>query len=261
MSGAPRTTLRSVTFDALTIRDERALRHVGLYDALKQLLLRDGVRVRVPAEDAEPASWDRVVFLNLTFWSAAEGGDVLVDDSIDADVVAHIAWHHAAQRAVPAGSVDAHFFAEAIASAFDLYLVGRTLGRKPKSGFLSTQVPAMVEVAAAAGLDAEAFGALLAEVAAEPERAFEDLRALLFDVTSALVRCADVDAAVAAFAAFDGHRFAPLLHHYELSNWVLYARALGPAALTPDPVARALDAELRAAPVSLDLLEQRWLAA
>src|SRR6202012_2696764 len=108
---------------------------------------------------------DRVLFLNLTFWDPGEQGDVLASDVIPADVVTHVAWHHLARRAldkVGAGtSADALLLGEAIASAFDLHLVGRLLGHAPDAQFLETQVPAMAEVAEAAGLDEAGFEALL----------------------------------------------------------------------------------------------------
>lgn len=259
-------TLRTLTLADLTIRDERSFRHIGLYDTLKQMLVTDGVRFRVPVEGSPHASWSRALFLNLTFWNASDPSDVLVDDSIDADVVAHVAWHHAARKALFSGgsgsiSADALFLGESIASAFDLYLVGRTLGREAASDFLETQVPAMADVADSQGVSPADFEALLTSVAAEPERAFEDLRALLFDVASALVRCVDVDGATATLERFTTHRFAPLLHHYELSNWILYARAYAGSALEHDPQVRAVDRALREAPVSLDWLEKRWLPA
>jgi hypothetical protein len=259
-------TLRTLTLAELTIRDERDLRHVGLYDTLKRMLIADGVGFRVPAEGSAHASWPRALFLNLTFWNASDPSDVLVDASIDADVVAHVAWHHAARKALFAGgsgsvSADALFLGESIASAFDLYLVGRLLGREGSGDFLETQVPAMAEAAEAQGVSPEAFEALLAGVAADPERAFEDLRALLFDVSAALVRCVDVDGATAALDQFTDHRFAALLHHYELSNWILYARAYAGSALDHDPQVRAIDRALREAPVSLAWLERHWLPA
>ncbi|MDP2315584.1 MAG: hypothetical protein Q8P41_21980 [Pseudomonadota bacterium] len=256
--------LRSVSLDQLKIRDERAFRHIGLYAALKQLLLDDRFLFRVAEEGS---SWQRVMFLNLTFWNANEPSDVLEDTSIDADVVAHAAWHHATRKAlVKAGApmtADALFLGESVASAFDLYLVGRTLGHVKPSGkssgssFLDTQVPAMATVAEDAGLSAGAFEALLRTVAADPERAFEDLRQLLYDVATTLVTCDGVDAGADALRGFSGHRFAALLHHYEVSNWVLYGRAYARGLTDPD--VRAIDQALRAAPVSLDWLEARWL--
>lgn len=252
---------RSLLLDDLQIEDERALRHVGLYDELKQALRRDGYRFRVPERGS--ASWDRVVFLNLTFWDPGEQGDVLTAATIPADVVTHVAWHHLARRALgPASaSADGLFFGEAIASAFDLYLVGRLLGHAPDAQFLETQVPAMAEVAEAAGVSEEAFEEMLEGIAADPERAFEDLRRLLFDAATTLVTASSVDAAAEALARFDDHRFGAILHHYELSNWVLYARAYASGALAPDPAVRAVDAALRGAPVALDWLQREWLTA
>lgn len=258
--------LRTLTLADLTIRDERSFRHIGLYDTLKRMVLTDALLFRVPTPGSPHASWSRALFLNLTFWNASDPSDVLVDDTIDADVVAHVAWHHAARKALfssGAGSVsaDALFLGESIASAFDLYLVGRTLGREASGDFLETQVPAMADAAEAQGVSEADFAALLSSVASDPERAFEDLRALLFDVTSALVRCVDVDGATATLERFTAHRFAPLLHHYELSNWILYARAYAGSALDHNPEVRAIDRALREAPVSLEWLEKHWLPA
>jgi hypothetical protein len=250
-----------MTLDELTIEDERSFRHVALYGDLKAALRRDGYRFRVPVDGA---SWDRVLFLNLTFWDPDEQGDLLADDHIAADVVAHVAWHHLAGRAMrlhagPASpSAEALLLAESVASAFDLYLVGRLLGHAPDSAFLETQVPAMADAAEAAGLPADRFEALLGEIAQEPERAFEDLRSLLFDASTSLVRCDSLAAAAEILDGFAAHRFEPLLHHYELSTWILHARSRA-ATLEPDPTARAVDASLRAAAVSLDWLEARWV--
>lgn len=253
---------QSLSLDDLFIEDERSFRHVGFYEALKQALRLDGYRFRVPEGDG--ASWDRVLFLNLTYWDADEQGDVLASSSIPADVICHVAWHHLARKALAragaGASADALYFGEAIASAFDLYLAGRLVGHAAESEFLESQVPAMREAAAAAGLSDEGFEALMRGVNDDPERAFEDLRALLFDACTSLVACRGVDEAVATLDGLSGRRFAPLLHHFEISNWVLYARAHG-ASLAPDPAVRALDAELRAAPVSLEWLERQWLSA
>jgi hypothetical protein len=251
---------RSLTVDELHIDDERSFRHVALYEELKQALRRDGYRFRVPPKGARTA-WDRALFLNLTFWDADEQGDVLVDDHLDADVVTHVAWHHLTRKALAsaAPSADALILGESIASAFDLYLVGRLLGHAPDARFLETQVPSMAEVTEAAGLPEEGFEALLGEISADPDRAFEDLRELLFDATMALIGCAGVTQAAETLERFDAHRFAKLLHHYELSNWILYARAHAPRSASVGLEARSIDRSLREAPVALDWLEQAWL--
>jgi hypothetical protein len=255
--------MRRCTLDELVVEDEASLRHVALYASLKEELVRAKYEFRVlPAGSS--VRHDRALFLNLTYWAAASGGDVLVDERVPADVIAHVAWHHLASRAIgprasAKPSVDALFLGEAIASAFDVYLVGRLLGRAPRSAFLKTQVPAMAESAEAAGLSARGFARMLTGIAEDPDRAFADLRELLSDASATLFRCRTGDDAHAALAGLEGHRFAPLLHRYELSNWILYARAYG--AERGGARARAVDRALRSASVPLDWLASRWLAS
>ena len=246
------------TVDELTIEDEKSFRHVAMYADLKEVLRAAKYPFRIlPASHHGRA--DRALLLNLTFWGADAGGDVLESDALPADVVAHAAWHHLAARALPGSppSVDALFLGESIASAFDVYLVGRLLGHSPSSTFLESQVPAMGDATESAGLDEEGFERMLESIASDPEQAFTDLRALLFDASTALFACTSVEDASAALAAFDDHRFASLLHRYELSNWVLYARAYGNP--QPDERARAIDTKLREK-LSLEWLVSEWLA-
>ena len=261
--------MKTFTLDQLTIDDERSYRHIGLYDALKEALIRDEVRFSVLGEGAsKTSSWDRALFLNLTFWSPEEPGDVLVSRHMPADVVMHAAWHHVTSRALAStpknqkNSAEGLFLGESIASAFDVYLLGRLIGHAPNSEFLRTQVPAMSSVAQAAGLSSSGFAKLLQSIASNPDGAFEDLRSLLFDASRALFACASVKEASAALDSFKKHRFAPLLHHYEMSNWILYARAYArphPASPHPD-AALAVDETLRQVPIALDWLEGQWLA-
>jgi hypothetical protein len=251
--------LRTVSLDELTIDDEQSVGEVPLYPRLKRALVDSGHRFCLP-EGEEPASWDRVVFLNLTYWTET-GVDVLCDDHIAADVVAHAAWHEVVSRgltkrvtaavgsaagsAAPGRSPAALFFGESIASAFDLYLVGRLWRSAPGSDFISSQVPIMSEAAQQAGLSDEAFAGLLSEIAEDPERAFEEMRALLFDAGLALLACGDPLEAQRTMEGFSEHRFSALLHHYQLSNWILYARAYAQPAPALDAIVRDLDAQLR----------------
>ncbi|HQY63563.1 MAG TPA: hypothetical protein PK141_19330 [Polyangiaceae bacterium] len=256
------------TLADLEIEDERSLRHVSIYADLKEVIAQSGYTFLV-LPPSLVGRWDRALLLNLTFWGATDGsgarvgGDILVDRTLPADVVAHVAWHHLAATALHSSgppSADALFLGEAIASAFDLYLVGRLLGHAPASTFLETQVPAMAEAAEAAGLSEAGIDALLNDVARAPEASFESLRQLLFDATRALLRCRSATDGLRALASFDEHPFAPLLHRYELSNWVLHARAYVADPLAADPAVEALDQALRAAPDAVEHLRAAWVA-
>lgn len=260
--------LRSLLLDELTIDDEASFRHVAIYQRLKEVLRRAKHRFKI-ATVGENASWDRVLFLNLTFWSSNEEASVLCDEHIAPDVIAHTALHHVVGRALEsdakpgAPSPAALLFSEAIASAFDLYLVGRLVENAPDSDFITSQLPIMAEAAEQAGLDEKAFATLIGGVVAAPERAFEDMRALLVDAGTALLTCKDADEAHVVLERFKGHRLAPLLHHFQLSNWILYTRAYG-RSVTREPGANdeavhALDREMRASPDSIAWIEQRLL--
>lgn len=242
----------------MEIEDEESFRHVQLYADLKEVLRRDGYSFRTLPE-GHSASWDRALFLNLTFWGAAEGGDVLVDDSVPADVVAHVAWHRLAFKALgeTRPSVEGLFLGEAIASAFDLYLVGRVLGHAPRSTFLATQVDAMAETALASGLAENDFDQLLQSVADDPEAAFASLRELLSDATAALFASENAESALDVLGRLESHRFGALLYRYELSNWLLYARAYG--SVEPSPTVRAIERSLREATDPLQWLIDAWV--
>jgi hypothetical protein len=255
--------LRTVSLDELTIDDEASFASLPLYPRLKAVLRQSGHRFYVPAAGTR-ASWDQALFLNLTYWNSQEGADVLCDEHLAADVVTHIAWHHlVGQRVTEAAgssrSAAAMLFGESIASAFDLYMLGRLWREAPSAEFVTTQVPIITEAAQEAGMTDDDFATLMTDVSDDPDRAFEDLRELLFDAATALLACRDVPEAQAQLERFARHRFGALLHHYQLSNWILYSRAYATAAPAVDEVVRGFDASLRRAPVALAWLADHWL--
>lgn len=254
------TRLEEVRLQDLEILDEASFEHVGVFRALRRWLERSEHRFLVP--QGEPVSFARALVLNLAFFDPSAPRDVLPERVLPADVLAHVAWHDLAAERLWA-TVAGRLLGEAIASAFDLYLVGRLLGRAPDSDFLATQVPALADAASEAGLDEAGFERLLESIAADPDRAFEDLRSLLVDVLGDLVAARGPVEAFEALARHDGHRFAPLLHHYELASWVLAARgtpdAPGDASRDPARDPAKVDAALRAAPSSVDWLEAHWV--
>jgi len=251
-----RHPLTSRRIEQLIVGDERSFRHVPLYRDLKRVL----ALARYPFRVMPRPHYQRALLLNLTFWGAEQGGDVLPTQHLDADVVMHAAWHHLAATALarPAHSLSAGamLLGESIASAFDAYVVGFLVRCAPRSSFLRTQVPCMADAAQDAGMTAREFETMLQQMAESPERAFVDLRALLFDAATALWASEDADAAARALDKLDRRRFAPLVHHYELSNWVLYARAYGGARVHPGVA--AIDRSLRDAD-AVAWLHRHWV--
>lgn len=248
-------TLHRASLSDLEIEDEESFRHVGIYGDLKDVVAKLGPTFLAP-RDGEWLGWNRALCVNLLFWEPGTS-EVLSSRSIAADVVMHVAWHALADQHLPA-SVESSLLGESIASAFDLYLIGRLLGHSPESTFLESQVVAMSEAASDAGVDEEAFQALLADVSSEPERAFERLRQLLFDASRALIAPRSPEDGLRALEAFDAHPYRALLHHYELATWVLRSRHETPG---NGEQALRIDRELRGSDDSVAWLERAWLGA
>ena len=247
-------------FSELTITDESSFDHVGLYADLRAVAKDASLSFLVGAP-SQTAGVSRTVLLNLLFWEPGTS-DILSEAQIPADVVMHVVWHHLGAKRVGHGG-DADLFVEAIASAFDVYLVGRLLGHRPDAEFLESQVPRMADAAADAGVSAEAFEEMLERIANAPEVAFESTRRLLFDATRALVGLTSPREADATLREFEAQPFGPLLHHFEIATWVLRARldlAKGGAmAASATAEAERIDGLLRREAVSLDWLEQQWV--
>lgn len=251
--------LNRIPLTALTIVDEDDYSRIPLYAKLRGVLVDANAHYLV-APPGALARWDQVLLLNLTFWKPDEQDDVLVDRMLTADALMHRAWHHVAHRALGEASTTRQGLAmgEAIASAFDLYLVGTLLRTRPGAEMLQTQVPAMADAAVEAGLSEEEFEALIAQVASDPTGSFESLRSLLFEVTYALSNCHDVEQAAAVLLRHAEHPLAPLLHHYELTNWTLYSRVYARAG-NSKPV-EDLHVALSSSDDSLAWLASHWLS-
>ncbi|MBP9113261.1 MAG: hypothetical protein KBF88_10660 [Polyangiaceae bacterium] len=242
----------------LRIADDKTFSRIPLYAALEQSLVRSKYTFRTLPRGA---SWDRAAFLNLTYWAPEMGGDVLTEKRLGADVVAHVALHQLVAHALPNNvrrTSAALFLGESVASAFDVYLLGWHLRLGASSEFMETQLSAMSEVATSAGLTTKRFESLLQGCAEDPLLAFESLRGLLYAATSKLLKAKDPEGGERALRSFAQHPFYPLLHHYELSNWVLFAKAYGDRTAKVSPVSR-LEREFRGSKETLASLVVRSL--
>jgi hypothetical protein len=230
-----------LALDDLRITDLDDHRRAGIDAtfALIEVLRRDRATFLVPRRET---GWDRVAFLNLVSYSPGTA-ELLRSRDVPADELVHVALHHLARKDIGIGSAHALLFGEAIASAFDAYLIGVLLRRRPRAAYLAQQVPRLSERALDAGLSRRAFAALLARMAGDPERAFEELRRLLLDVSLALVPSRSLPESARILARFEPHPYAPILHHYELADWILAARASSRRG--PSAAATRIDRALR----------------
>jgi len=254
------TLLTSVPLSALAIEDESDFEGMPLYPRLARALLDADVHYRVAAAGSALSSWGHVALLNHGFWTPEDSDDVLEGRVLTADVVAHRAWHHLAAEALgdAARSPEGLMLGESIASAFDAFMLGDLLTRRPQAAMLESQLPVMMDAMADAGLADTEAETVFAGFAEAPRRSFADLRSLLYGTGVALWKSDDVDGAARVLESASRHALAPVLHHYRLATWVLYARAYASTDVDSAP-AIELAAELHASDDPLELLVSRWL--
>lgn len=221
--------LNRLSLDEVEVVDLDLYRHVAEVEWLLTFARERGLTFATVDPDG-PAE-DEARVLNLAFWRPGDVAEILDEPYLTADQLAHNTWHAAAERALgpAARTAPGLLLAEAVASAFDVYLVGRLIGHHPDAPMLESQVPAMRDSATAAGLDEDEIEAMLTRFVDAPEASFGALWSLLYDVGLALAEAKDAEAAA---EVLHRHRDAPLgalLHHYELPTWVLFARAYADA--------------------------------
>lgn len=253
--------LLRVRLQDLIIPDEAAYADFPLWAKLKARLVDREVEMYLADSSGPMAHWADTALINHTIELPRGATEILHDRHVPADALMHTVWHHAGVEAMGtlSNTAEGLLLGESVASAFDAFLVGTLLRTESeRASALDTQVPAMAEAAAAAGGSPKDFEALLHRMAEDPEGSFEELRELLFDVSMGLLHAGSVDAADEVLSNIHGHVFAPILHHYDLSIWVLYARAYG-RDLKPHPGLRKIDATLREETKPLAWLESHWL--
>lgn len=249
-----------VPLSALPVEDEADFAQVPLYARLKQALLDDNVRYRIPKAGTELGRWDHVLLLNLAFWTPEEPDDVLESRFLSADVVAHRAWHHLAHRALGSASrsIEGLMLGEAIASAFDVYLIGMLLRTCPGAAMLESQTVAMTEVMIAGGHSEQEALELFQSFSESPGQVFAELAQLLYEVGVALCRADGAEQAANVLCSVEERRVSPVLHHFQLASWVLYSKAYA-THQKEGAMAAELAAELLGAQDPLAELARRWL--
>jgi len=249
--------LNRVPLSEIELVDLDLYGHVAEIEMLLAFAKKQGITFATVDEDG-PAE-DEARLLNLAFWHPGGVAEILDEPYLTADQLAHNTWHVAAEAALGDGAktIAGLLLAEAVASAFDVYLVGRLVGHHPDAPFLESQVPAMRDAALAAGRSEAEIEALVTRFVDTPEASFGELWALLYDVSLALVRAGDADAAATILRERRDDPLAALLHHYELPTWVLFARAYGEGDTSPS--VNAAETAIRNADDPVRWLRDHWL--
>ena len=163
--------------------------------------------------------------INLVHWDVDARREYVDGTGIHADQVIHLAVHHVLSHLSGSDTPHAMLFAECLASATDLYLVGKLARVGHETDFVRDTL--------------ESFG-MYYDMYAGDENAMETLITSLVDAPfQAMVRAADYlyrfggrllnpTVEYVPLRDMESHYYYPLTHHYNMANWMLTIRARFP---------------------------------
>lgn len=194
---------------------------IPLLEPAKTLLKRKNVQAAVLEGQV-----GRARLVNLLAWDPSDHLEYLDNNSIEADQVLHFAMHQLAEHTWGSARAVDLITAEALASAVDIYLLGKLAEAGEEPGFLIDTLDSwgfFYEQYA----DEDRLKQLLQNMIDDPFASFQRLTRFLIKATLPLLRLNDGTALSKHLAECEAEDFYPLLHHYNVTNWVLAVRARG----------------------------------
>ena len=134
--------MQRVPVSERTVEDEEAFGRLPFYRALRAWMDEADPVFLITNEGGDQPESARL--LNLAFWEPRSFMEVLTEPVVTADQLAHNALHHRGYEALgdAARCLEGLLLVESIASAMDVYWLGKLLAEAPYAEFLETQVPA-----------------------------------------------------------------------------------------------------------------------
>lgn len=162
--------------------------------------------------------------VNLLFWRAGERREYVDGSALYADQVIHLALHQLVDTLVSRSHPRGSLFAECLASASDVYLLGKLMGGGEETDFLRDTLASFgtyYEMYAHGEGDLER---IIRQLRDDPFAAMTGLASFLEFFCLTLLESDTGEEARQKLLPLTTHRFYPLVHHYHTANWVLSLR-------------------------------------
>lgn len=185
-------------------------------------LLCDWLRDRDLKFTLFPDSRGRARLLNLMDWNVQSGHEYLDGDAIFADQVLHVGLHHAVDACLEK-SAAAMLFAEALASASDLYALGMLSKAGEETDFVADTMESFAAFYEMYG-EEQQLERLLKRTTRDPYKAMLEVCNFLYDTLLPMLYPAQAHTAIEVLAKAETSDLYPLLHHFNTSNWVFLIR-------------------------------------
>jgi len=200
----------------------------GLVAAAVKLLAAAGVELGLM-----PAGKGSARLANLLAWRVEDGLELIDDLVCPCDQVIHMAAHQWMDSEL--GHDDPHgvLTAEAVASAVDFWLLGRLADAGREPDFIAETLESFTFYFERYGGGDRALEALLETVLAEPWTATSRLVRYLSETGSRLLYPTGPERLITDVGDLVGDDLYPLLHHYNMGQWIAAMRARFPEPRAP----------------------------
>ena len=209
----------------LTIYEAEPFRRaeIGLLDAAL-LVLKDHRFIHLPGKGLSK-------MVDLLNWRAGARCEHIESRGIFADQAVHFAIHHVLEGVLGGRQPQTVLLAECVASASDMYLLGKLSEAGEETGFLSETIESYCSYYEMYAAEAEQLEHLLSAFLDDPFKTMAETAIFLFSFGTALL---GPNWNRAVLTEMTANPYYPLVHHYNLTNWILSIRAQFPGRLVDD---------------------------
>lgn len=169
--------------------------------------------------------------LNLLQWELQAAIEYVDGDGPLADQVIHAAMHHFSDALFGSDTPEEMLFGECIASAVDFYLLGKLIQAGIENDFLFDTIESL-ESYYEQYSESTHLVKILQDVAEHPFKTFMNISEKLFDWVAPLLHAKTPESVEENLLAAQDSPYWPLIHHYNVGNWVLTLRARFPNSTT-----------------------------
>ena len=182
--------------------------------------------------------------VNLVHWEVANQVEYLDEECVAADQLVHIAAHQVVAEILGSHHPHALLQAETFASALDLYLLGKLILAGEETDFLIETIESYASYCDLYGQGPAQLESLLRRIQTSPFVSLVEAATYLFQCTETLLENNDIGQATQRLGQLARDPLYPLVHHYNIANWVLALKARQPEHKDPPPDLKRMHALL-----------------
>lgn len=157
--------------------------------------------------------------INLLSWSVNDRREYLDQPEVFADQVIHFAAHQVVAEVWGAETPASMLFAEAVASACDLYCLGKLSAAGVETEFMADTLASFADYYEQYAAEEEDYESVLERLLEGPHEAMAELAEFLYDTGAQLCRAKDEAEMAEVLIPLADEIWYPMLFHYQVVHW------------------------------------------